>query len=150
MTHLDPELSSLLRRLETGIAETTAKWKSQGTMIIVGSVAMSGLSAVRQIWFLVPVCLLFGVGIYFLMNAAAKNSGPERAAPVLEALRVAPGRIKRIGHRITSDSKRIFVTHWIDVAGDEGHLMVRADDDWRALLEQLAKRCPQATITGAE
>jgi hypothetical protein len=150
MTALDPDLASLLRRLESGIAETTAKWKSQGTMIIVGSVAMAGLSAVRQIWFLVPVCLLFGVGIYFLMNAATRNSGPEKAAPVLEALRIAPGRITKIGHRITSDSKRLFVTHWIDVVSDEGHIMVRADDDWRPLLGQLARRCPQATVTGAE
>ncbi len=150
MTPLDPELTALLRRLETGIAETVGKWKSQGTMIMVGSVIVAGLAAVRQIWFLVPICLLFGVGIYFLMRAATRNSGPEKAAPVLEALRIAPGRIKKIGHRTTSDSKGIFVTHWIDVVGDEGHIMVRADDDWRALLEQLATRCPQAAVSGRD
>ena len=41
-------------------------------------------------------------------------------------------------------------TTWIDVVGDEGHIMVRADDDWRPLLEQLARRCPQAEVTNRE
>src|SRR6188768_828393 len=99
----DPEVEALVKRLEAGIAETTGKFRSQGTLIIIGSVAVGGLAALRQIWFLVPVCLLFGAGIYLLMSTAAKNSGPERAAPVLEALRLAPGRITRITHKITSD-----------------------------------------------
>ena len=146
----DPELIALLRRFEAGIAETTAKFKSQGTMIVVGSVVVAGLSAARQIWFLVPVCLVFGVATWFLMKAATRNSGPERAAPVLEALRIAPGRIKRIAHQAMSDSKRLFVTHWIRVEVDGGHIFMRADDDWQVLLEQLARRCPQAKLERGE
>lgn len=139
----EPEVAALIRRFESGIAETTAKFRSQGLAICIGSAAVAGLAAVRQLWFLVPLCLLFGAAIWFLMRAAARNSGPERAAPVLEALRLAPGRIKRISHRVTGDS---FVTHWIEVISDEGRIFVRADDDWEALLEPLARRCPQATL----
>lgn len=146
----DPELTALLRRFEAGIAETTAKFRSQGTLIVVGSAVTAGLAAARQIWFLVPVCVVFGVAIWFLMKAAANNAGPERAAPVLEALRIAPGRIKKIAHRVTSDSKRMFETHWIEVVSDEGRIFVRADDDWQKLLEPLARRCPQATLERGE
>lgn len=144
----DPELDALIRRFETGIGETTAKFKSQGQVIVIGAVVMAGLAAVRQIWFLIPVCLLSGVAIWFLMRAAVKKSGPERAAPVLEALRLAPGRIKKISHRVTSG--RMVVTHWIEVLSDEGRIFVRADDDWAALLESVSKRCPQATLERGE
>lgn len=146
---MEAEVAALVKRLERGIDETTAKFRSQGTLIVVGSVVMAGLSAVRQIWFLVPMCLLFGVGIWFLMRAAARNSGPERAAPVLEALSRAPGRVKRISHRVTSDSKRLFVTHWVEVISDEGRISVRAED-WGALLDVLARRCPQAILERGE
>lgn len=149
MSPEEPEVTFLILRFERGIAETTAKFKSQGTMIVIGSVVMAGLAALRQIWFLIPVCVLFAVGIWFLMRAAARNSGPERAGPVLEALRHAPGRVKRISHRVTSDSKRLFVTHWLEVISDEGRIYVRADD-WQALMERLARRCPQAALERGE
>ena len=141
----EDELPALIRRFETGIAETTAKFRSQGTMLVIGSAVMAGLAAVRQLWFLVPVCLLLGIGIWFLMRAAARNSGPERAAPVLEALRHAPGRVRRISHRELRGSKGLFITHWVEVISDEGRIYVRADD-WQALLEVLARRCPQAAV----
>lgn len=143
----DPDVSTLIQRFERGIVETTDKFRSQGMMIVIGSGAMAGLAALRQIWFLVPVCGAFGLGIWFLMRAAAKNSGPERAAPVLEALRRAPGRITLVAHRETSDSKRLFVTHWVEVLSDDGgRIYVRADDDWRLLLERLSRLCPQAKL----
>ena len=108
----DPEVEALVRRFESGIAETTAKFRSQGLMICIGAVVVAGIAALRQLWVLVPLCLLFGAAIYFLMRAAARNSGPERAAPVIEALRFAPGRVKKIAHVVTGKS---IVTHWIEV-----------------------------------
>jgi hypothetical protein len=143
---LDPEVAALIQRFERGIAETTAKFHSQGTVIVVGAVLFAGVAAVQQTWFLIPVCLGFAAGIFWLMKVAARNSGPERAAPVLEALKHAPGRVTRVSHRTTSDSKRIFVTHWVEVISDEGRIFVRANDDWEQLLAAVSKRCPQAAV----
>lgn len=147
---MDPELTLLVKRFERGIEETTGKFRSQGMTIVIGSVVVAGLAALREIWFLVPICLLFGVAVWFLMRAAARNSGPEKAAPVLEALQRAPGRVKRISHRVTSDSKRLFITHWVEVISDEGRISIRADDDWSALLDAVARRCPQAVLERGE
>jgi len=144
---MDAELERLLARLEKGVADTRQQFGSGGTVIAVGSVVVAGIAALRAIWFLVPVCLLFGAGAFALARLAQRKNSPERAAPVLVALRDAPERVTRIVHMVTSDSRGVFQTHWITVGtGGAGHLHVRADD-WKELLEVLARRCPQAEVT---
>jgi hypothetical protein len=138
----------LIGRLTADAAETAARFRRQGNIILAGAIAVAAIAALRGIWFLVPVCLLFGAGLAALGRLAAKRSGPERAAPVLQALREAPWQVKTIQHSETSDSRRMFVSHWVVVTTEDGGLLrVRANDDWQALMDQIAKRCPQATVT---
>ena len=77
-------------------------------------------------------------------RGACSSTGITTTWPITALLR-APGRVKRISHRVTSDSKRLFVTNWVEVISDEGRIYVRAED-WSALLDVLARRCPQAII----
>jgi hypothetical protein len=141
----DAELTSLLVRLEGAIAHTGERYKSQGTLVVVGSVVVAGLSALREIWFLVPVCLVFGAAIVFLMRGAIRNTGMSKAAPVLAALRDAPEQVRSLGHVVTSDSLGLFVTDWIEIKTANGRIFVRAED-WRVLLETLTRRCPGAKV----
>jgi hypothetical protein len=142
---MDAELETMVARLEAGVADTGRHFASTGTVIAVGSVVVAGIAALRAIWFLVPVCLLFGAGIWALMRRAQHKTSPERAAPVLAALRDAPERVTRIAHLVTSDSHGIFETHWINVGTSDGRLHIRADD-WKELLEALTHRCPAAQV----
>jgi hypothetical protein len=142
---IDPELAALLLRFETRIDETTARFRSQARKVAIGAAVVAGLAALRQAWVLVLLCLACGTAIYVFLRGAAWRSGPERAAPVLEALRYAPERVTHISHRVTSDSKRRTLTHWLEVKSDRGRIFVRADD-WAALIGPLARRCPRAAI----
>ncbi len=147
------DVERLISRLEMGVGETTRRFRSGGVAIALGSVGVAALCAMRaalderarDLWYLVPLCLAFGAALYWLSRVAARKSGPERAAPVLRALREAPERIRSIAHKETSDSRRIFVHQWIEIKTDDGRLFVRADD-WRELIETLARRCTNATI----
>ena len=136
----------LIGRLTADAAETAARFRRQGNIILAGAFVVAGIAAMREIWFLVPICIGMGFGIFALGRAAAKKSGPERAAPVLKALRESPWQVKTIQHTETSDSRRMFVSHWVVVTTDDGVLRVRADD-WQLLIDQIAKRCPQATVS---
>ena len=142
---MDGDIQELIARLEKGVTEAQSQFTVQGTIIAVGSVVVAAIAALREIWFLVPVCLLFGAGIFWLARVASRRNSPERAAPVLAALRDAPERVTRIVHQVTSDSRGVFVTHWIGVGTADGHLHVKAPD-WSALLERLTERCPSAKV----
>jgi hypothetical protein len=142
---VDAELAKMIERLEAGVVETGRHFGSGGTVIAVGSVVVAGIAALREIWFLVPICLLFGASILALSRLAQRKNSPARAAPVLAALRDAPERVTKIVHMVTSDSHGVFVTHWITVVTADGRLHVRADD-WKELLDALARRCPSAQV----
>jgi hypothetical protein len=142
---LTDEEIKLIGRLTVDASETSARFVRQAKMITIGAVVVAAISALREIWFLVPITLVFGGGIALIVRAAARKSSPERAAPVLHALREAPDRVVRIEHVETSDSRRIFVRHWVVVKTDHGVLRVLAED-WQPLIAALARRCPGATI----
>lgn len=142
---MSDDVAPLIRRLEAAIDETRRKYMTGGKLVVVGSVVVAGLAAVRHIWFLVPVCLVFGAAMYLLMRVAIKRTGSAVAAPVLRALADTPDRVLTVEHRQTSDSMRLFVTDWIEVKTADGRLFVRAPD-WESLIEQLAHRCPAAAV----
>jgi hypothetical protein len=140
----DDELR-LIARLSVDAAETPERFRRQGQIMVIGSIVVAALAAVQHIWFLIAVCLVFGGLMLLLFRAAAAKNGPERYEPVLRALREAPERVRTISHAETSDSRRMFVSHWIVVTTDDGLLRVKADD-WQTVLAAVAARCPGATI----
>jgi hypothetical protein len=140
---LTDEEIRLIGRLTADSAETARRFRQQGLVILIGSFVVAGIAALRALWFLVPFALGLGGAIYWLGRVAARKTSPERAAPVLVALREAPERVRSIRHAETSDSRRIFVSHWVEVKTDDGLLRVKADD-WRELMDALARRCPSA------
>ena len=142
---MDAELEKMVARLEAGVVDTGRRFGSGGTVIAVGAVVVAVIATVREIWVLVPICLAFGAGILALSRLAQRRNSPARAAPVLAALREAPERVTRIVHMVTSDSHGLFESHWISVGTKDGHLHVRADD-WKELLDALARRCPAAKV----
>jgi hypothetical protein len=137
----------LIGRLTADAAETAARFRQQGTIILFGAGAVAVVAAARGLWPLVPLSLALGAGIFALGRLAAKRSSPERAKPVLRALHEAPERVRTIEHMVTSDSRKIFVHHWVVVKTDDGLLRVRAED-WETLLSAIARRCPGATVIG--
>jgi hypothetical protein len=142
---LTEEEIRLIGRLTADVRETADRFRRQGTMIVAGAVVVAAIAAAQGTWFLVPVCLAFGAGIYALSRAVAKKSSPDAAAPVLTALRDAPEQIVSIAHSETSDSRRIFVHHWVTVNTADATLRVRADD-WQELMSAIGRRCPNANM----
>ena len=135
----------LVARLTADVQETGARFRRQAVIIMFGAVVVAAIAAVQQAWGLMAFVLLFGGGLFWIGRRAASGNSPERAAPVLLALRDAPERVKTISHMVTSDSKRIFVSHWVTVKTDDGHLHVKAQD-WEQLIGKLEQRCPNATV----
>jgi hypothetical protein len=136
----------LIGRLTADSMETAKRFRQQALVILIGSIVVAAIAALREIWFLIPVTLGLGGAIYWLGQVAARKTSPERAAPVLLALREAPERVRAIKHSETSDSRRIFVRHWVEVKTDDGLLKIQAED-WRELMDALARRCPTAART---
>ena len=135
----------MIARLTVDAEETPARFRRQGMIAFIGALLVAALAAARAIWFLVPVCVLFGAGLLWLFRVAARKSGADRYGPVLAALREAPERVLTVAHLETSDSHRIFISHWVVVTTADGSLRVRAPD-WQSLLAALARRCPGASI----
>jgi hypothetical protein len=133
----------LVARLTVDAAATPERFRRQAGLIFAGAVAVAGIAALRGIWFLVPIALAGGAVIYALGAAAARKTGAY--APVLDALRTAPERVRRISHLETSDSSRMFVSHWVVIETDDATLRVKADD-WRELVDALGRRCPGADV----
>jgi hypothetical protein len=80
------------------------------------------------------------------LYAAAASYHAYLEFPVLLALRDAPERVQLISHSETSDTRRMFVSHWVVVKTADGQLRVRAKD-WEQLMAQLERRCPRAKVT---
>ena len=139
------ELATLLVRLEQGVNETAAGFRRGMTAIGVGAVVVAAIAAVRQLWVLVPIALLFGAAIVWLGSAAGKKTSPARMKPVLDAVRDAPERVVLVRHYETSDSARLFVRHWLEIKTAEHRLVLQATD-WEQLLGYLQRRCPTAEL----
>jgi hypothetical protein len=144
---MSDETISLVKRLAADVEETSARFRRHGTLFLIGAVLFAVLTAAQKMWTETFVCLGLGVALFVLGRFAAKKSGPAAAEPVLWALRDEPERVEEISHTTTSDSRRIFVSHWVVVKTRDGKLRVRADD-WEQLIAQLQRRCPDAKLTG--
>lgn len=136
--------SALLVRLEQGVGQT-AKGFRRGTFFVGGLFFAMALLYVQHLE-IAAFIAAFGAVLILLGTIAVRRNAPERMAPVLAALRDAPDRIELIRHYTTSDSRRIFVTNWIEVKTDQHRLLVKANTDWDRVLEQLAQRCPHAEV----
>jgi hypothetical protein len=140
------EQARLLSRLEGALNETSAGF-ARGGVLVCGLflVFVIGFAA-KGAWFGAGFSAFFGVGIFLLMRVAVRRNAPEKMRPVLEAVRDAPERVTLLRHYQTSDSQRMFVTDWVQIRTAEGHLLVKAKDDWQELLAMLQRRCPNAQV----
>ena len=86
---------------------------------------------------------LVGIGILFVGRAAARKTAPARMQPVMDAVRDAPDRVVSLRHYTTSDSRGMFVSHWLEIKTADHRLVMKAQDDWAELLGYLARRCPR-------
>jgi hypothetical protein len=77
-------------------------------------------------WGIATFIAAFGVLMVVIGVTATRRTAPERMRPVLEALRASPGDIVLVRHCETSDSHRLFVTHWIEVKTGDHRLLVKA------------------------
>ena len=140
------ELATLLVRMERAVHETAAGF-TQGMMMVSG---LFGLFAVyglaTQQWGFVVLGAPFAIGIAWLGRVAARKTSPERMKPVLDAMRDAPDRIVYVRHYQTSDSRRVFVTDWLEIKTADHRLVMKAKDDWRQLLGYVRRRCPNAKV----
>lgn len=136
---------ALIGRLTVDVGATAARFRQQATLMIVGAIIVAAIAAARGIWFLVPITLAFGGALYWLGRVAARRWGPERAAPVLRALREAPQDVLSVEHVETSDSRRSLVTHWVVTKTPDGQLRVRAAD-WEPLIAALVRRSTHVVV----
>lgn len=144
--NLTPEAEDLVARLERALHETGAGFQSGGMWVTGLFTVCAVIFAVRQFWAGMVFSALFGGGVFLLMRAAARKNTPERMRPVVDAVRDAPERVVSIRHYQTSDSLRLFVTHWLMIKTADAHLLAKAKDDWEPVLAMLKRRCPDAQI----
>ena len=145
-----PELAQLLVRLEYAIAHT-ARAFTVGMTAIMGLFVMMAVvyGLVLRLWSVAGFVALVGGVIMFIGRAAARKTAPARMQPVMDAVRDAPDQVVSVRHYTTSDSRGLFVSHWLEVKTADHRLVMKAQDDWAELLGYLARRCPTATITAA-
>lgn len=141
------EQARLLSRLEVALNDTSAGFARGGLLVCGLFLAFAIAFAVTGAWFGVGFSAFFGVGIFWLMRVAVRRNAPEKMRPVFEAVRDAPERVTLLHHYQTSDSRRVFETHWVLIKTAERHLLVKAKDDWQELLAMLQRRCPNAQVT---
>ena len=143
------ELATLLVRMEQAIAGTSRGFAYGLAMVAGLFVAMALMyGVVFGEWGIAGVVLAFGAGIGLLGRAAVKKTAPARMQPVMDAVRDAPERILLVRHYETSDSARMFVSHWLEVKTAEHRLVMKANDDWQTLGWFLRRRCPGAAVKG--
>ncbi|HVV86425.1 MAG TPA: hypothetical protein VHE35_25385 [Kofleriaceae bacterium] len=142
------ELAQLLVRMEQAIAET-ARGFAFGMAAVAGLfVAMAlGYGIAFHAWGIAAFIGAFAAGIVWIGRVARRKTSPERMQPVMDAVRDAPGSVATIRHYTTSDSRRMFVTHWLEVKTDTHRLVMKAQQDWQQLLDYLTRRCPGADVT---
>lgn len=141
------ELKSLIARLETALHETAAGFKL-GTIWVSGLFfAMALAFAVQGWWGGAAFGGVFGVVIALLGRSAIRKNSPEKMRPVLIAVREAPETILVLRHYQTSDSRRWFVTDWIEIRTANHRMLVKAKKQWQSLLATLEQRCPNAKVT---
>lgn len=133
----------LLERMEQAVGETASRFKTQG-ILVVGLFVLMGLGmGLQGSWGVAAFVWGFGVLLTFVFLKAASKNAPERMRPVIDAMRDAPETITVVRHYETSDSARMFVTHWLSIATAKNHLLMKAPD-WEQLLVELKERCPNA------
>lgn len=133
----------LLERMEQAVGETASRFKTQG-ILVVGLFVLMGLGmGLQGSWGVAAFVWGFGVLLTFVFLKAASKNAPERMRPVVDAMRDAPETITVVRHYETSDSARMFVTHWLSIATAKNHLLMKAPD-WEQLLVELKERCPNA------
>jgi hypothetical protein len=140
------ELADLLVSMERAVADTARGFQRGFTAIAIGAGVVAAIAAARGIWFLVPMCAVFAGGLYLLLRKAAQRTSPERMAPVLTAMRDAPERIVLVRHYTTSDSHRVFVSHWLEVKTSEHRLIMKVQGEWQRLFDAMKRRCPHAKV----
>ncbi len=137
------ELAHLLVRLEQGVAETGGRFKLHMTLV-AGLFALMGVGmAIQASWAVAAFVWAFGAFLGWIGYKASTKNSPEKMRPAFEAVRDRPETISKIIHYTTSDSRRIFVTHWINIAAPGSHLLLKAPD-WETLVPLLQRRCPNA------
>ncbi len=143
------ELALLLVRMEQAVADTGRAFAFKMTAIAGFFALMAVVYAlVTRVWGIAAILVGFAAGMAWLGRAAARRTSPERMQPVLDAVRDAPGTVERIRHYTTSDSRRLFVSHWLEVRTGQHRLVMKAQDEWMVLLDILRRRCPGASVTG--
>ena len=118
------ELASLVARLERALHETAAGFKL-GTIWVSGLFfAMALAFAVQGWWGGAAFGGAFGVAIVLLGRVAIRRNSPEKMRPIVAAVRDAPETIVALRHYQTSDSRRWFVTDWIEIRTAKHHMLV--------------------------
>ena len=138
------ELAWVLVRLEQAVRETAENFR-RGMSMLVALFGIMGVIAVMQGSYGMLVIVVPFIGFFFFIgHKASMKTSPEKMKPVVDAVREAPERITLVRHYQTSDSRRVFVTDWLEIKTAEHRLVVKAKDDWMRIYEALGKRCPNA------
>jgi hypothetical protein len=138
------ELAWVLVRLEQAVRETAENFR-RGMSMIVALFGIMGVIAVMQGSYGILVIIVPAIGLFFFIgHKASKKTSPEKMKPVVDAVREAPEKITLVRHYQTSDSRRMFVTDWLEIKTADHRLVVKAKEDWQRIYEALGKRCPNA------
>jgi hypothetical protein len=142
------ELAYVLVRLEQAVNETAAGMR-QGMTMVGGLFSLFVvIGVVEQWWGFVVIGVPMAAMVFWIGKKASEKTSPERMRPVMEAVRDAPERITLVRHYQTSDSRRVFVTDWLEIKTAEHRLVIKAKDDWQRLHSALQRRCPGAQFVG--
>jgi hypothetical protein len=141
------ELAYVLVRLEQAVNGTAAGFRQGMAMVAMLFFVMAGAYGFAfHAWGIAAFIALFGAGILYLGKRASARTAPEKMKPVLDAVRDAPEKVVLVRHYQTADSRRVFVTNWLEIRTAEHRLIIKANDDWNRLFASLKIRCPAATV----
>lgn len=140
------ELATLLVRLEQAVAETAGGFKVQMALVAGLFVVLGAAMGAMGTWAVAAFIWAFAVFIGFIGYRAGKRTAPAQMQPVVDAVRHEPAKIVSVRHYETSDSMRMFVTHWLEVKTETHRLILKAPD-WEQLYGILKQRCPDARFS---